>query len=370
MIFVGDYFAIVVVLLIAMFFIDRKHAQTTDSKVYLTTLILIFLTAVSDIGTGCMDGAADVPLWANICVNTLYFLMNILSTSCIAVYLFRKILEHSHNKHCMKYALRGLAVLLGVYVVFLVVNVFNGCLFYFDANNVYLRGPWNGVGYMITILQMGLVGVCYVRNRSNASNTMRRILVISFPLIVVSIIIQRIIPEIILNSMLMALFCAVLFMIYNGQRPGVHALTRLNDRHRFFEELDDYFAKKAPFQTPEECLHILKNVPKLKFVIDTGNFYFPKSDLIAAWELLKDYTVHVHVKDWMLVEEGTGIPAPDGEFLCSVSPDDPRGVTATDTFLKRIAADGFKGSLVAEYNGFKAIEDELDQMLAYYKQFQ
>jgi len=247
MVFVGDYFAIVVVLLIAMFFIDRKHAQTTDSKVYLTTLILIFLNAVSDIGTGCMDGA-DVPLWANMCVNTLYFLMNILSTSCIAVYLFRKILEHSHNKHCMKYALRGLAVLLGVYVVFLVVNVLNGCLFYFDANNIYHRGPWNGVGYMITILQMGLVGVCYVRNRSNASNTMRRILVMSFPLIVVSIIIQRIIPEIILNSMLMALFCAVLFMIYNGQRPGVHALTRLNDRHRFFEELNDYFAKKAPFQ--------------------------------------------------------------------------------------------------------------------------
>lgn len=134
--------------------------------------------------------------------------------------------------------------------------------------------------------------------------------------------------------------------------------------------IENFSSKKAPFQTPEECLHILKNVPKLKFVIDTGNFYFPKSDLIAAWELLKDYTIHVHVKDWMLVDEKTGIPTPDGEFLCSVSPDDPRGVTETDAFLKRIAADGFKGSLVAEYNGFKEIEGELDQMLEYYKQFQ
>lgn len=131
--------------------------------------------------------------------------------------------------------------------------------------------------------------------------------------------------------------------------------------------IENFSSQKAPFQTPEECLHILRNVPKLKFVFDTGNFYFPKSDLLAAWELLKDYTIHVHVKDWTLVEEGSGIPAPDNEFLCSVCPG--KGVTQTAAFLDKIASDGFKGSLVSEYNGFKPVESELDEMLEYYKKF-
>lgn len=131
--------------------------------------------------------------------------------------------------------------------------------------------------------------------------------------------------------------------------------------------IENFSSQKAPFQTPEECLHILKNVPKLRFVFDTGNFYFPKSDLLKAWELLKDYTIHVHVKDWTLVDKGTGIPAPDDEYLCSVCPG--KGVTQTAAFLDRIATDGFSGSLVAEYNGFKPIEGELDEMLEYYKKF-
>ena len=131
--------------------------------------------------------------------------------------------------------------------------------------------------------------------------------------------------------------------------------------------IENFSSQKAPFQTPEECLHILKNVPKLKFVFDTGNFYWPKTDILAAWDELKEYTIHVHVKDWTLVDKETGIPAPNDEYLCSVCPG--KGVTQTAAFLELIKKDGFKGSLVAEYNGFKPLETELDEMMEYYKKF-
>ncbi len=131
--------------------------------------------------------------------------------------------------------------------------------------------------------------------------------------------------------------------------------------------IENFSSQKAPFQTPEECLHILKNVPKLKFVFDTGNFYWPKTDLLKAWEQLKDYTIHFHVKDWTLVDKEIGIPAPNEEYLCSVCPG--KGITQTAEILDKIAADGFRGSLVAEYNGFKPVESELDEMMEYYKKF-
>lgn len=131
--------------------------------------------------------------------------------------------------------------------------------------------------------------------------------------------------------------------------------------------IENFSSKKAPFQTPDECLYILQNVPKLKFVFDTGNFYFPKSDLLAAYALLKDYTIHVHVKDWAVVGKEDGIPTPDGEYLCSVCPG--KGVTQTAELLDRLHADGFAGSLVAEYNGMKPVETELDEMMEYFRKF-
>ncbi|MBR5260878.1 MAG: GGDEF domain-containing protein, partial [Oscillospiraceae bacterium] len=51
-----------------------------------------------------------------------------------------------------------------------------------------------------------------------------------------------------LNSFLMALVDAVLFLSFQGQRQGVHNLTELNDRHRFFTEVDSRIEKDEPFQ--------------------------------------------------------------------------------------------------------------------------
>lgn len=246
--FIGDYFAFSLVLVLCMFFFDGKHALNRTSKYFVSFLILTAVTAMTDIIAGGMMTSAAVPLWLNMGVNTLYFIENILTTSCIALYLFNKILEHSHDKHCLIYAKRGLGICLGVYMLFVLSNFYTGWMFYFDADGVYCRGPLNGLGYTVTIIQMALVSVCYFRNRKNASATMRRVLVQIFPVAVLCIIVQRMYPEIMLNSLIMSMVATVLFLTFNGQRPGVHALTRLNDRHSFFANIDAGIKAGEEFQ--------------------------------------------------------------------------------------------------------------------------
>ena len=70
------------------------------------------------------------------------------------MYLFNKILEHNHDKHCMKNAMTGLTVCLCVYIAFLALNLHTGWLFYFNENHEYCRGPLNSIGYIITLAQM------------------------------------------------------------------------------------------------------------------------------------------------------------------------------------------------------------------------
>ena len=246
MIFIGDYFAFVIVLLLCLFFFDKQQTISKTSRYFIGFLLMTGATAIIDVITGIMNYPV-IPMWISYTVNSLYFIVNILSTSSIALYLFNKILEHSHDKHCLKYAKCGLSACLAVYLFFVIANIRTGWLFYFDENTAYCRGPLNALGYGITMIQMMLVGICYFRNRKNANKAIRRILISTFPVAVLFIVVQRVYPEIMMNSFAMSLVAMILFATYNAQRPGVHALTRLNDRHRFFDALEAYISSGKSF---------------------------------------------------------------------------------------------------------------------------
>ena len=249
--FIGDYFALGLLAILFIFFFDTKtnlRYMSSSSILFICCLISTALTAATDLVTGQMLVTTETLLWQAILLNTFYFVINIISTSSIALYLFIKILEHTHVRHCMRNACIGLATLFIVYMAFVIANLWTGCLFYFDENGQYCRGPFNAVGYLVTLMQLMLVGICYIRNRQIASRPMRRILMQLFPVIPLCIVIQRMYPEIMLNGFIMALVETVLFLSFQGQREGVHSLTELNDRRRFFSEVNRRIHNAEPFQ--------------------------------------------------------------------------------------------------------------------------
>lgn len=62
--------------------------------------------------------------------------------------------------------------------------------------------------------------------------------------------------------------------------------------------------------TPERCLELFKNFPKLKGIFDPANFVQCGVDTIKAWELLKGYTHYMHIKDSKV--DGSIVPAGEG----------------------------------------------------------
>ncbi len=69
--------------------------------------------------------------------------------------------------------------------------------------------------------------------------------------------------------------------------------------------------KKIYGETPENCLRILKALPKLRAVFDPANFVQCGVDTLKAWEMLKPYVEYMHIKD--ANAEGTVVPAGEGE---------------------------------------------------------
>jgi len=251
MVFIGDYFAIGLVIILSLFYYDgktRPKYMPSNNKYFIACLIFTALTALLDIVAGILLEAYGIPLWINMAVNTLYFIINIIATSSIAFFLFTKMLEHTYDNHCMKNARTALIILFCIYSSLVIANIWTGWLFYFDVAGSYHRGPLNVAGYIITVLQMVLVVYCYIRNRKVASRAMRRVLLYMFPVVVLCIILQRIIPSIMLNGLIMAMVDTILFLTFQGNRQGIHSLTQLNDRHRFFREVERRLSHEEYFR--------------------------------------------------------------------------------------------------------------------------
>lgn len=65
--------------------------------------------------------------------------------------------------------------------------------------------------------------------------------------------------------------------------------------------------KKIYGENAENCLRLLKALPKMRAVFDPANFVQCGVDTLKAWEMLKPYVEYVHIKD--ANEEGTVVPA-------------------------------------------------------------
>lgn len=248
MIYVGDYLALGLVVTLAMFFFDTRLLNTRSSKFFAVCLVLTGCTALVDILTGQLLSLRNAPVWLHMHGNTLYFVVNILTTSCFALYLFSKVLEHVYNDHCFRNGKIALAALFTIYIFFVISNYWNQWLFYFDDLGTYRRGPLNSIGYIVTVLQMCLVMICYFRNRTSAGKALKRSLRQSFPAIILCIFIQLTHQEIMLNGFIMAMTCLILFLNFQGQRQGEHNLTKLNDRQFFYQDIERRIHAKQRFQ--------------------------------------------------------------------------------------------------------------------------
>lgn len=60
-------------------------------------------------------------------------------------------------------------------------------------------------------------------------------------------------------------------------------------------------------ENAENCLLLHREFPKLRAVFDPANFIQCGVDTLAAWEMLKEYTDYLHVKD--ALADGTVVPA-------------------------------------------------------------
>ena len=86
--FIGDYFALGLIIILCIFFFDSKTSfrfMSAASKLFICCLITTALTAVTDLITRQLQELEQVPLWKNMAANSIYFVVTIVSTTLLSI---------------------------------------------------------------------------------------------------------------------------------------------------------------------------------------------------------------------------------------------------------------------------------------------
>lgn len=232
-----EYLALLIIIILTVFFYEKKSIPAPWISLYRWCLILPVLSMLLDIICVSIEDISFVPYWLHVSLNSLYFLLCIFTCSVMALFLFYKILEHVYDKHCLTRAKTVVITLTAIYGVFLLANIRTGWIFWIDAGGGYHRGSLNTLGYFIMLAEAFFIIVCYCKNRSSVSKMVSRALKMTVMMAVFMAVFQLMNREFLLNGTLMAYADMIFFIHFQSQRIGFDTVTGLGNRKRFLDEI-------------------------------------------------------------------------------------------------------------------------------------
>lgn len=234
----AELLAFILMIMIALFYYDRKQAKTVRRRLFECGLWMgegsILLNAVC---VYTIENYERVPVWLNMLLNSAYFWLVVCTCSVMAAYLFDLLLEHVYSRYCRTRAAVGLGILTGGYTLLVATNFWTGWMFYFDKEGNYHRGILNKSGYAILVMELILLGICYVRNRPSVGKNVIRVMRTLPPILLLIAIFQLAFPELLLNGTIMTFGMLIIFVNFQHFQVERDSLTGIGNRKNFYEEL-------------------------------------------------------------------------------------------------------------------------------------
>ena len=247
-----ELFSLFLIAIIILFFWEgrrRDGISIRGRQLYWCCLWVSLLSILLDVLCVCtIQQAQWVPRWVNLLLNSAYFLSSVWMSTAIAFYLRHRVLEYKgwDGDLCWVGMVLGGAAL--VYTGLVVWNWTSGAIFYFDGEGRYCRGPLNQIGYLVLVVQLAAILVCYWRNRRCVDPAMVRVMG-AVPLIVVLLVACQIAsPEHLLNGTIAGLVNLVIFISFQNRSIEQDSLTGVGSRKSFFRELALRTAGRQHFQ--------------------------------------------------------------------------------------------------------------------------
>lgn len=148
-----------------------------------------------------------------------------------------------------------------------------------------------------------------------------------------------------------------------GVTEYVNGLSEISEKYGVTTAVENYSLTETALSYISDIEYVLNNATKVRYVFDSGNFWFGGDDTIEACKKFADKTVHVHLND--LIE------SKDGEFkICGKEAADVAigdGILPNYEAIEILRNAGYKGPYTIESTyspGLKKVFRSLENLKA------
>lgn len=238
-----DFDIVALVLMVLVYVLMRMNfvQDTAQNKRFRGLIIMISVATVLDIASGLtISYAARVPVWINLLLNSLYFLLSAVMGFCYDIYIAQIAKGGAFTK-------KGLfinAIILVVWAGILGVSLFNGIVFSFTPSGEYVHGPCYLLGFIFPAYYIVYAAFILFSNW-NIFNWKQRICITSFiSLASLGPIVQLVwLPEYLLSMFSPAI--SVLIMVFSLETPDYHALMQTMEELKETKEIAETAKNEA-----------------------------------------------------------------------------------------------------------------------------
>ncbi len=241
--------ALILIFLIASV-AGRKIKTDTVGKCFLFLLIITLVTTLCDILSVSFNIAAkqgiSFSLFLLYFVNTIYFLLHNLTIPAYLLFVIALTdTWHKLRKNIPAIAVMSLPSL--IIAAALVLNFWNGKIFYFDETHVYRRGVLMPILYVCAVTNVVICTLYLLKYRKLFSTYKLAALLLMLPLEMGAVAIQWFFPDLLVEMFANAV--ALFLVITTVQRPEEirESVTMLKNDTAYTTDLRKYFGNEKPF---------------------------------------------------------------------------------------------------------------------------
>ena len=238
---IGNIFALCILLTVSIVFFQNRYHLTLASKHFAVSLLITSLYCVSAIS---LSEADKYNLLDQASMHVLGFVEGVLmliASTITALYVILKVIEHTYNQHHHQQARRIFVTEFIVYITLLITNIFSGWIYSIDEAGHYIPGPLQHIEYFFITVHILVVVFYVLKNAKTVSKSARLAAWQSLISAFICIGLRTIYSQGSFLSLAMALLLMIFFLNFQSHRVGVNTLTSLNDKRRFFAEIEERF---------------------------------------------------------------------------------------------------------------------------------
>lgn len=239
------------VLIFLIFSVSGKKMKTdTVGKYFLFLLVITLATILSDILSLSLNAAAEQTgrpdrFWLTL-VNTAYFLLRNLTISVYLLFIV-SLTDTWHKLRKKPPVIAAMSIPTLIIVTMLLLNFWNGKIFYFDENHRYQRGSLIPILYACAIANTLICTLYLLKYRKLFSHYKLAALLLMLPLEMAAGTVQWFFPDLLVEMFANAV--ALFLVITTVQRPEEiqESVTLLKNDTAYTTDLRKHFSNEKPF---------------------------------------------------------------------------------------------------------------------------